>query len=50
MDSPTRLFRAIFDHDAESVRKILTDRPDLVNAWISGKLHRTEFVGEISDS
>jgi ankyrin repeat protein len=50
MDSPTRLFRAIFDHNAESVRKILTDRPDLVNAWVSGKLHQTEFVGEISDS
>jgi hypothetical protein len=32
------------------VQEILTDRPDLIDAWISGKgLHLSEFAGEISD-
>ncbi len=48
--NPHELFRAIFDHDAEAVQEILTDRPDLIDAWISGKgLHLSEFAGEISD-
>ena len=32
--NPHELFRAIFDHDAEAVQEILTDRPDLIDAWM----------------
>jgi len=51
VDSSHSLFRAIFDHDAELVRGILTDHPDLVNAWMAGSnLWSDKFEGKTSDS
>lgn len=48
-----QLFRAIHDADEHRVREIITTRPDLANAWLSGgnQWHgRAEFTGKSSSS